>query len=48
MMKLLSLIVPCYNEEEALKEADEIMKNPDAYPSYNNVEELMEALNDKK
>ena len=34
--------------EEALKEADEIMKNPDAYPSYNNVEELMEALNDKK
>ena len=34
--------------EEALKEADEIMKNPDAYPSYSNVEELMEALNDKK
>ena len=34
--------------EEALKEADEIMKNPNASPSYNNVEELMEALNDKK
>lgn len=32
---------------EAIKEADEIMKNPDAYPSYNSVEELMEALNDE-
>ena len=34
--------------KEALKEAEEMMKNPDAYPSYSNVEELMEALNDKK
>lgn len=32
---------------EAIKEADEIMKNPEKYPSYNSVEELMEALNDE-
>ena len=33
--------------EKTIKEADEIMKNPDAYPSYNSVDELMEALNDE-
>ena len=40
---------PQFSDEmlEALKEADEIMKNPDAYPSYNSVEELMEALNEE-
>ena len=40
---------PQFSDEmlEAIKEADEIMKNPDAYPSYNSVDELMEALNDE-
>ena len=33
--------------EEALKEAEEMMKNPNAYPSYNNVKELVEALKEK-
>ena len=33
---------------DASKEAEEMMKNPDAYPSYSNAEELMEALNDEK
>ena len=33
--------------EEALKEAEEMMKDPNAYPSYNNVKELVEALNEK-
>lgn len=39
---------PQFSDEmlETIKEADEIMKNPDNYPSYNSVEELMEALND--
>ena len=32
---------------KAIEEAEEIMKNPDAYPSYNSVQELMEALNDE-
>ena len=38
---------PHFSDEmlEAIKEADEIMKNPDNYPSYNSVEELMEDLN---
>ena len=41
--------MPQFSDEmlEALKEADEIMKNPNAYPSYNSVEELMEALNEE-
>lgn len=40
---------PQFSDEmlEAIKEADEIMKNPNAYPSYNSVEELMEALNEE-
>lgn len=40
---------PQFSDEmlEAIKEADEIMKNPDAYPKYNSVDELMEALNDE-
>ena len=40
---------PQFSDEmiEAIKEADDIMKNPDAYPSYNSVDELMEALNDE-
>lgn len=39
--------MPQFSDEmmEAIKEADEIMKNPDQYPGYNSVEELMEALN---
>ena len=38
---------PKYNDEtlEAIKEALEIIKNPDKYKSFNNVEELMEELN---
>ena len=45
-----NLKCPTFSDEmkEALKEAEEMMKNPDAYPSYNSVEELMEALNDEK
>ena len=41
--------IPKFSDEmiEAIKEADEIMKNPDAYPSYNSVTELMEALNNE-
>ena len=42
---------PSFSDEmkEALKEAEEMMKNPDAYPSYSSVEELMKALDkDKK
>lgn len=40
---------PQFSDEmlKAVKEADEIMKNPNDYPSYNSVEELMEALNDE-
>lgn len=40
---------PQFSDEmlEAIKEADEIMKNPNNYPSYNSVEELMEALNEE-
>lgn len=36
-----------YNDEtlEAIKEALEIIKNPDKHKSFNNVEELMEELN---
>lgn len=39
---------PKFSDEmlESLKEAEEIMKQPDKYPSYNTVEDLMEALND--
>lgn len=38
---------PKYNDEtlEAIKEALEIIKNPDKYKSFNNIEELMEELN---
>lgn len=45
-----NLKLPTFSDEmkEALNEAEEIMKNPDAYPSYNDVEELMEALNDEE
>lgn len=40
---------PQFSDEmlEAIREAEEIMKNPDAYPSYNSVNELMEALNNE-
>ena len=41
--------MPQFSDEmlEAIAEAEEIMKNPDEYPSYNSVDELMEALNDE-
>ena len=41
---------PSFSDEmqEALKEAETIMKNPDSYPSYNNVDELLEALDEEK
>ena len=41
--------MPKFSEEmmESFAEAKEIMKNPDAYPSYNSVDELMEALNEE-
>lgn len=40
---------PQFSDEmlEAIKEAEEMMKNPNAYPSYDSVDELMEALNDE-
>ena len=40
--------MPQFSDEmlQAVKEADEIMKNPENYPSYDSVDELMEALND--
>lgn len=36
-----------YSDEliAAIKEADEMLKNPDKYQSFNNVDELMEDLN---
>lgn len=39
--------IPRYNKEtiEAIKETNEIMKNPDKYKAFNNVDELMEDLN---
>lgn len=39
---------PRYNKEtlEAIKEAKEMMKNPDKYKSFNSIEELMKELND--
>ena len=45
-----NLKYPTFSDEmnKALKEADEMMDNPDAYPSYNSVKELMEALNSEK
>ena len=38
---------PKYNDEtlEAIKEAFEIIKNPEKYKSFNSVDELMEELN---
>lgn len=38
---------PKFNDEmiEAIREADEMLKNPDKYKSFNSVEELMEDLN---
>ena len=41
--------IPQFTDEmlKAIKESDEIMNNPDAYPSYNSTSELMEALNDE-
>ena len=41
---------PTFSDEMkvALKEAEEMMKNPDDYHSYDNVEELMEALNEEQ
>ncbi len=40
---------PKYNKEtlEAIKEALEMVKNPDNYKSFNTVEELMEDLNNE-
>ena len=39
-----------YNKEtiEAINEARNMIKNPDKYESYNNVEELMEDLNSEE
>lgn len=41
--------IPQFSDEmlEAINEAEEIMKNPEAYPSYKTVDELMEALNNE-
>ena len=40
---------PKFSDEmlEALKEADKIMENPEDYPSYKSVEEVMEALDEE-
>lgn len=41
--------IPQFSNEmlEAINEAEEIMKKPEAYPSYKTVDELMEALNNE-
>ena len=38
---------PKFSDEmiEAIKEADDMMKNPEKYKSYDNIDELMEDLN---
>ena len=44
-----NLKCPTFSDEmkEALKESEEIMKKPDAYPSFNSVEEFMEDLHNE-
>ena len=44
-----ALKYPKFSDEmlQSLKEADEIIRNPDDFPSYNSVEDLMEALNNE-
>ena len=41
---------PRFNKEtlEAIKEADEIMKHPEDYKSYNNVYEMLEDIDDEE
>ena len=41
---------PKFNKEtlEAIKEADEIMKHPDDYKSYNNVYEMIEEIGNEE
>ena len=41
--------LPKFSDEmlSAIAESEKIMKNPDNYPSYNSVSELMEALDEK-
>ena len=41
---------PRFNKEtlEAIKEADEIMKHPEDYKSYNNVYEILEEIDDEE
>lgn len=41
---------PKFNQEtlEAIKEADEIMKHPEDYKSYNNVYEMIEEIEDEE
>ncbi|MBQ9313640.1 MAG: type II toxin-antitoxin system RelB/DinJ family antitoxin [Clostridia bacterium] len=41
---------PRFNKEtlEAIKEADEIMKHPEDYKSYNNVYEMLEEIDDEE
>lgn len=41
--------MPKFSDEmlKSIEEAEEIMKNPNDYPSYNSVSELMEALNEE-
>lgn len=41
---------PKFSDEmiEAIKEADEMLKNPDKYKSFDNVDDLMEDLNNNE
>lgn len=41
--------IPKFSNEmlESLAEAEEIMKHPNKYPSYNSINELMEALDEE-
>ena len=41
---------PKFNKEtlEAIKEADEIMKHPDNYKSYNNIYEIIEEIDNEE
>ncbi len=37
--------IPNADTVAAMKESEEMLKNPDKYPSYNNMEDLIKALN---
>lgn len=50
MTESIPFAIKKYNKEtiEAIRETKKMMKNPDKYKSYENIEELMEELNDEE